>query len=552
MTIYEKIKSEVNISDYISRYLNLIKKGNSFVSLCPFHSDSNPSMNISDKKGIFKCFVCGVGGDIFAFEANYQKCSYKQAIMNVARNLNYPLDGYTIKEDKNQFYFKIMDKANLYLQYQLSQNDEAKSYLLERKITKEIIDNFKLGYDDGNLFQHLLKQNIDLATLGELGLVEYGSNNFYDSFNRRITFPICDEEGKIIAYSARIIDSQTNLAKYYNSKQTPIYNKSNILFNYHVAKRTRDENVYLVEGIMDVIGFYRQGVISAVASLGTNITLTQIEKLITLKKNIVIAYDGDSAGLKASLKLLKLLIAKNMFPDIIYSNNGKDPDELSLNNELFKQYLNSQKKAIDFFLEYFYYHFVQVNNNYPQYKKEVEDLISNIADFQTRKYYLSKLHTSVSNKNAHKSNSHLNHKKDNDIQRKNRINLFALLLNHPLYYTRIEELNYFSDDQELQDLFTRISFDGMNIIFNDSDLSVEQLKLYNSILMRAEQVDIKNSNIEEYILRVQKLRMKENKDRLTKIKVSSSDEMSAILENLIKSNKKITIIDTDIYRKGKN
>ena len=301
----KELQDKLDIVDVIGSYVPLTKKGKNYVGLCPFHDDHSPSMSVSPDKKMYKCFVCGEGGNVFNFVMNHEHISFQEAANLLAKSIGMDL-GLEVKHENNQNdkYYEIMDIANKYFQNNLLSREGAKAreYLENRKLNKETITEFEIGlslnkHDD--LTNLLLKKG---NSLEELNLIDLSNTN-HDTFINRVIFPLHDKNGRVVGFSGRIYDG-SNLNKYQNTKETPIFTKGENLFNYHRAKNEiRKKNfVIVMEGFMAVIRAHTIGVTNAIATMGTALTKEQANLIKKLNNTIYLCYDGDNAGQTQTLK----------------------------------------------------------------------------------------------------------------------------------------------------------------------------------------------------------------------------------------------------------
>ena len=245
--VIEEIKNKANIVDVISRYINVIKKGNNYLAICPFHNDSNPSMNISESKQIYKCFSCGAGGNVFTFVSEYEKVGFIDAVVKVANIVGYDLSEYEIDtpkvDTKKEKLLKLVKDACEFYNYNLLNSDnEGIKYLSGRGITIDIIDNFKLGYapsDSSKTLRYLTKKGYTVEEIVEAG-IGISNNGFLDRFSSRVVFPISDINGNVVAFSGRRID-EGKANKYINSNENILFNKSECLYNFYGPREHRSE-----------------------------------------------------------------------------------------------------------------------------------------------------------------------------------------------------------------------------------------------------------------------------------------------------------------------
>ena len=298
---YEEILSiqrKANIVDIIRDYVPLTQRGKNYFGICPFHDDHNPSMSISPEKQIYTCFVCGSSGNVFNFVKDYEKISFVDAVLLLANkagvNLNIKKESKLIKhDDKLDKYYKIYSLTSKYYQNNIKSvyGKNAIEYLHKRSINDDIIKEFEIGLSlsDNGLNKLLTKKGYTLEDLSEIGLCDSKDNFNYDIFRNRIMFPLWNTDGLIVGFSGRIYNGE-DISKYVNSKESVIFKKGQLLFNYHRAiNYSRDEKqIIVVEGFMDVIRLYSIGVKNVVATMGTAITKEHANLIKRLSKNVVL------------------------------------------------------------------------------------------------------------------------------------------------------------------------------------------------------------------------------------------------------------------------
>lgn len=354
------IKSKVNIVDVISEYLPVEQKGKNYFAICPFHDDHNPSMSISPEKQIYTCFVCGASGNVFNFVANYEKVSFVSAVKKVAQKAGINLDinvkdDYKPKDTKYDKYYKMFDITNKYYQNNIKSvyGKKAIEYLHNRKINDDIINEFEIGLsmNDNNVSKLLEKKDYDVNELIDIGLCGKKDNFVYDIFRNRIMFPLYNLDGKPVGFSGRIYNGEDN-NKYMNSKESLIFKKGSLLYNYHRAlTHAREKHqIIVVEGFMDVIRLYTIGIKNVVATMGTAITKEHANLLMKLSKNIVLCFDGDKAGEKATISALDALEKIGIAPKIIRLEDDLDPDDyiIKKGSDAYLTHLNNPMSSVVF------------------------------------------------------------------------------------------------------------------------------------------------------------------------------------------------------------
>lgn len=354
------IKSKVNIVDVISEYLPVEQKGKNYFAICPFHDDHNPSMSISPEKQIYTCFVCGASGNVFNFVANYEKVSFVSAVKKVAQKAGINLDinvkdDYKPQDTKYDKYYKMFDITNKYYQNNIKSvyGKKAIEYLHNRKIDDDIINEFEIGLsmNDNNVSKLLEKKGYDVNELIDIGLCGKKDNFIYDIFRNRIMFPLYNLDGKPVGFSGRIYNGEKD-SKYVNSKESIIFKKGNLLYNYHRAlSHAREKHqIIVVEGFMDVIRLYTIGIKNVVATMGTAITKEHADLLMKLSKNIVLCFDGDKAGEKATISALDALEKIGITPKIIRLEDDLDPDDyiIKKGSDAYLTHLNNPMSSVVF------------------------------------------------------------------------------------------------------------------------------------------------------------------------------------------------------------
>lgn len=356
----DEIKSKNNIQDVISKYVKLTPKGSNLIGLCPFHNEKTPSFTVYPEKDSFYCFGCGIGGDIIEFIQRIEKIDYISAVKLLAER-----SGVKITEDaEDNYYIKMRNKilainqeaAKFYQSYLKSTNGKwATDYLSDRGLSSETIENFQLGCapkDWNALLNYLKTKGYNEYEIEKANLITKSLKNgkYYDRFRNRVIFPIKDIYGNIIAFSSRINPEENDGAKYMNTADTFVYKKRQNLFGIDIAKNHCAKCMILVEGNMDVISLHQAGFKNVVAPLGTALTEEQIKLLAKLTKEIVLLFDADVAGQKATEKVINLFKGSELSVCVVELPNTKDPDEFIKKNgaEAFKALLNSAVCDIEY------------------------------------------------------------------------------------------------------------------------------------------------------------------------------------------------------------
>lgn len=368
-SLVDDILKQADIVNVISSYINVIRKGHSFVALCPFHDDKNPSMMISKQKQIFKCFVCGAGGNAISFVEKYERIPFTQAIRKTAEiigfsdiRLNKPYEQIHVDETLIPLHECIEDLTTYY-QFGLATEEgaAAREYLAKRHIDQDQQERFRLGYaikDGKGTISFLEQKGYSLKTIESIGIALAKANGTSDSNAGRLIFPIQDIDGKVIGYSARKLFDETEGPKYVNSPETKLFHKSSILYNFHNAKLSakHDGYIYVLEGFMDVFALDKIGVKSAIAIMGTALTKEQALVLRRLNVEIRLCLDGDSAGQMAMMRIMSVLDGAGVKYRLVSEpGNEKDPDDIlqSEGEEKLRKYLNMLVDPFEFALNYY-------------------------------------------------------------------------------------------------------------------------------------------------------------------------------------------------------
>lgn len=359
----EEIRSTANIIDIISGYVQLKKRGKNFIGLCPFHQEKTPSFTVSGDKQIYHCFGCGNGGNIFKFLMEFKNISFIEAVEEVADysgiKIQYDKEVYDDKQNELEEYYEINLLAARFFSdclFKSNQGEEAREYLKRREIKPNTQRLFGVGYAPygwDNFLFHARENKVDLLKTKSLGLIDLNEKGeYYDKFRQRIIFPIFSPNGRVIAFGGRTLEKRDDIAKYLNSPESQIYSKRKSLYGLFQSKdeiRKLDRAI-LVEGYMDLISLYQAGVKNVVASSGTSLTEEQVQLLSRFTKNIIILFDADPAGQKASVRSIEILLKQNFDVKVITLPKGEDPDSFikKSGKDKFDELLYSAKN----FLEY--------------------------------------------------------------------------------------------------------------------------------------------------------------------------------------------------------
>jgi len=352
----QEIKDRLDIVEVVGDFVSLKKSGSSYKALSPFSSEKTPSFFVSPSKQIFKCFSTGKGGDAIEFLKEVESLSYIEAIKYLAEKygveINETDQDYNKNNDKESLLI-ILNKAKSFFIDNLNSKEGkslAKTYLEHRQVDVKMIEKFELGYSFDKwdaLYKYLIDNKFNEEHVSKAGLILENNNKKYDRFRGRLMFPIHNISGKVIAFGARLIKDEKNQPKYINSPETDLYVKSKVLYGLYQSKNhiRKFDKCYLVEGYTDVISLFQIGIENVVSSSGTSLTKDQIRLISRYTKNITILFDGDKAGINASLRGMDLILENDMNVNIVSFPDNEDPDSLSkrLGKEKFLNHLSKNE-----------------------------------------------------------------------------------------------------------------------------------------------------------------------------------------------------------------
>lgn len=362
----ERIIETALVEEVVGDFVQLKRRGSSLIGLCPFHNEKSPSFNVSAIKGIYKCFGCGKGGDAIHFIMEHEKYSYPEALKYLAKKYHIEIEEtettpqYQAEVDRRESLYIISNFAAQFFQNILWEDNLGKtiglSYFKERGFREDIIKKFALGYSPEDwtaLYDKALSAGYQEEFLEETGLVvKNDKGKIYDRFRARVMFPIHNFTGRVIGFGGRTLKTDKSIPKYVNSPESEIYHKSNVLYGLFQAKKAIREfdNCFLVEGYADVLAVHQAGVENVVASSGTSLTTEQIKLIGRFTKNITILFDGDAAGIKASLRGLDMILEEGLNVKVVLFPDGHDPDSFiqSKGASAFKTHIEIEQK--DFIL----------------------------------------------------------------------------------------------------------------------------------------------------------------------------------------------------------
>ena len=400
----DKIIDAARVEDVIGDFITLKKRGANLLGLCPFHGEKSPSFTVSPAKGIYKCFGCGKSGTAVNFIMDLESLSYPEALRYLANKYGIEVIEKEVsveekaQQNEKESLYIVMQYAQKYFTDLLMNDDLGRSvglgYFKERGFSQATIDKFNLGYSseerrrfsetavkNGYKPEYLVKTGMSILSNNHVEGTPITEKDIFDRYTGRVMFPIHNISGKVIGFGGRILTSDKKLAKYINSPQTDIYDKSKTLYGLFQAKKTiiQDDNCYLVEGYTDVISMHQSGIENVVASSGTSLTVEQIKLIHRFTKNITILYDGDVAGIKASFRGIDLILEEGMNVRVLLFPDGDDPDSYSkkVTNEEFKEFIkNNSKDFISFKTSLLY---KEVENDPIKRAELIKDIVESIA-----------------------------------------------------------------------------------------------------------------------------------------------------------------------------
>ena len=388
-SVIREVKERLDIVEVIGDFVSLKRSGSSYKALSPFTNEKTPSFFVSPSKQIFKCFSTGKGGDAIEFLKEVESMTYIEAIKYLGEKygveINESTSGYEQNNDKESLLILLNKSKDFYIEN--LKTDEGKNialtYFNHRKISTEMIKKFELGYSLDkwdSLYKFLIKNQFSDDNIIKAGLILENNNKKYDRFRNRVIFPIHNLSGKTIAFGARILAEDKKQPKYINSPETSLYIKSNTLYGLYQSKNEirKLDNCFLVEGYTDVISLFQIGIENVVASSGTSLTINQIKLISRYTKNITILFDGDKAGVAASLRGMDLILENDMNVEIVSFPEGDDPDSYSkkVGKDKFEEFIDDKKTN----LITFKVNLLQENKDNPVKKSEmIYDIVRSIS-----------------------------------------------------------------------------------------------------------------------------------------------------------------------------
>lgn len=356
----DRIRDNADILAVVSRHVNLKKRGRNYFGICPFHHEKTASFSVAPDKGIYHCFGCGAGGNAINFIMEFEKVSFVEAVKQLGSELGIPIQ-FTGSDDSREFFSALYEihqlAVEIYAKTLFSERGaEALTYLLERGINRETLALFKIGFapDRNDFLQEAIRlEQFSPEVLEKCGLFGKSEKGYYDRFKARIMFPISNSSGKVIAFGGRIFGTEEG-AKYINSPETPLYHKSDVFYGLHLSRETirREQAAILVEGYTDLIQLFQAGLKNVVAVSGTAFTDRHAQQIRKITSKVYLAYDGDSAGIKATLRAGYSLLKGGVEPLVVPMPQELDPDEWiqSKGPDGFRKAMETQYLLLDFHL----------------------------------------------------------------------------------------------------------------------------------------------------------------------------------------------------------
>lgn len=397
---------QLHIEEVVGEFVDLKKTGANFKGLCPFHQDNNPSFVVSPNKNICKCFVCGAGGNPIKFYSEYKKISFFEAVEELANKYNIPIKKVgNSKVNENKEYYEIMEEAHNYYKEEMFKNTarDALEYLSKRKINPKLIKENEIGYAPNEwtgLYDYLIKKGFEKKKIFDLGLAKENEKGIYDAFRNRIIFPIYSVSGKIIAFGGRSLEDSKDIPKYINSQETPIFSKGKNLYGFIQKGSNIKKKNYsiLMEGYMDVLSSHSYGFDVALAPLGTALTEEQAHLLKKYTNNVILSFDMDEAGQKATERSILILKSAGFNIRVLLYKDAKDPDDYlkKYGKEAFLKVVKDSLEAFDYlYLRYSSEYSLEDHMSKQNFINRFKDFFQCLESDLERSLYIDKLGKSL-------------------------------------------------------------------------------------------------------------------------------------------------------------
>jgi DNA primase len=575
----EEVRSSNPIVDVVSEYLSLKKVGKRYKALCPFHEDTHPSFYVDDERGLFHCFGCGAGGDVFDFIQMIDSVDFKEALQKLAKRANIPIPDKLYPEKRKRIepgpdILKCLNDASNIYKETLKKSDEqhpARKFLRDRQIEQDYFDEFDIGLTPSGwtkLKDELLKSGFDEETLESAGLIRESKKGTIDNFYNRLIFTIRKENGDVVGFGARSLDGSE--PKYINTRDTELFHKGELLYGLHRAKekiREKDRAI-IVEGYMDVISLWKGGIEETIAPLGTALTEKQARLLSRFTNNIYIAFDGDDAGKKAVIRSLPALYSTNNEVKVAMLSKGDDPDEVIRREGKagLEKLLDNSITGFEYLLEIFAEEYNRETiEGRANISEKISEVISQIKSDVKRKAIINEISKRLSidpsvfitrSKKSHyqreKTKSLISNKEKSDGIRNYEIEFIKLILdNKDLLQKAYEEVDtkglISSDVREIINTIFRLFSDGEDIT-PATLLDHLEDEEHKTIISKAVVLDInwdESKAFNDILIRLQNrsvnIRLKELIEK-SREEIIDDDESADILREIkkLKSNKKRT------------
>lgn len=361
-----QLKQKNNIVSVVERYVHLEKKGRNYWGCCPFHNEKTPSFSVSEDEGLFYCFGCKESGDVISFVMKYESCDFYEAVKILAKNAGMEVPEFTgdkdiiVKKKNQERLLKLLSEASKHYQENLLKPEAkpAQDYIKTRLFNRKTLEDFKLGYsiDRHEIINHLKSKGFTLKEMIDAGVIAEKNSYHYDIYAQRLIFPICNSFGDCIGFSARIL-GQSDFAKYINTAETQLFKKGRVVYGIDLVKKLKQQGalnqIIIVEGQIDVIAMHKAGFNNTVACMGTALTKENAHELKKLSNNVVLMFDGDGAGQKATYRSLDILREEGFSVKVACMPEKLDPDEIlkMYGNEKINEIVNSALPPMDFIIK---------------------------------------------------------------------------------------------------------------------------------------------------------------------------------------------------------
>jgi len=563
----EEIKRRLSLVDLIETYISLKKSGKNFIGLCPFHDDKNPSLHVNEEKGLYHCFSCGAGGDIFGFLMSYNHIGFKEAVQELAAKLNIELkeanNGNIKKSSNRSLQLKVNLSALKYFHNNLIKNKDSKAareYLAGRGINIDLAKEFKLGFAVNSwegLLNHLENKKVPLKVALDLGLISKNKNkmSYFDTFRNRIIFPIIDVNGDVIGFGGRVV-KKDDMPKYLNSPESDIYKKRKSFYGlFHSREHIRKHNMaILVEGYMDFLSLYSAGIKNVIATLGTSFAVEHATNLKRYTNNVVILFDGDDSGLRAGVRTGEILLQAGISPKIVKLPRGYDPDLIirEKGEKTLESLIDSSQELTDYFIDKIYSDFKNNTINRSEAAQELVEFGEKIADQIDKSHFIHNASDLFGYRESDLHSMFKSGKKNIEVKKKSKnhsvINSYEMLilkicLNYPALINNINKdfvFKYINDDNIKQILIKMITteFDNISMIIDDF-IEPEIKSILSNAIFSSEEVQISESTDKMLDECINRLKLRKIREQL----VLKRDELNKLDNQNTQVNEKDLIED---------